>query len=61
MKTPPKKETKKQSKVVEHGLTASKIESISTKNSDNFKLELTTIQKPVVNLHRQNDIMILTG
>ena len=61
MKTPPKKETKKQSKVVEHGLTASKTESISTKNSDNFKLELTTIQKPVVNLHRQNDIMILTG
>ena len=61
MRTPPKKETKKKSKVVEHGLTASKIESISTKNSDNFKLELTDIQKPVVNLHRQNDIMILTG
>ena len=61
MKTPPKKETKKQSKVVEHGLTASKTESISTKNSDNFKLELTAIQKPVVNLHRQHDIMILTG
>ena len=61
MKTPPKKETKKQSKVVEYGLTANKTESISTKNSDNFKLELTAIQKPVVNLHRQNDIMILTG
>ena len=61
MKTPPKKETKKQSKVVEHGLTANRIESMSTKNSDNFKLELTAIQKPVVNLHRQNDIMILTG
>ena len=61
MKTPPKKETKKQSKVVEHGLTANRIESMSTKNSDNFKLELIAIQKPVVNLHRQNDIMILTG
>jgi phosphate starvation-inducible PhoH-like protein len=60
-KSPPKREVKKQSKVVEHSLTASKIESISTKNSDNFKLELTDIQKPIVNLHRQNDIMILTG
>jgi len=60
-KSPPKREVKKQAKVVEHTLTASKLESVSTKNSDNFKLELTDIQKPIVNLHRQNDIMILTG
>lgn len=60
-KSPPKREVKKQAKVVEHGLVANKLESVSTKNSDNFKLELTDIQKPIVNLHRQNDIMILTG
>lgn len=60
-KSPPKREVKKQAKVVEHTLTANKLESVSTKNSDNFKLELTDIQKPIVNLHRQNDIMILTG
>ena len=60
-KSPPKREVKKQAKIVEHGLVANKLESVSTKNSDNFKLELTDIQKPIVNQHRQNDIMILTG
>lgn len=33
--------------------------SISSKNSDNFRLELKDIQKPIVNLHRENDIVIL--
>lgn len=60
-KSPPKRESKKQTKEVEHGLVINRLESVSTKNSDNFKLELTGIQKPIVNLHRQNDIMILTG
>lgn len=60
-KSPPKREPKKQTKVIEHTLTVNKLESVSNKNSDNFKLELTDIQKPIVNLHRQNDIMILTG
>lgn len=60
-KSTSKREVKKQAKAVEHTLTANKLESVSTKNSDNFKLELTDIQKPIVNLHRQNDIMILTG
>lgn len=60
-KAPPKKREPKKTKVVEHGLVANKIESISTRNSDNFRLELKDIQKPVVNLHRENDIMILTG
>jgi len=59
-RTPEKRETKKD-KVVEHGLTSSKVQSVSTRNSDNFKLELKDIQKPVVNLHREHDIMILTG
>ena len=60
-KSPPKREPKKQTKVIEHTLTVNKLESVSNKNSDNFKLELTDIQKPIVILHRQNDIMILTG
>ena len=60
-KSLPKRENKKKEKVVEHGLTSNKIESISSKNSDNFKLELKDIQKPIVNLHREHDIMILTG
>ena len=59
-RTPEKREVKKD-KIVEHGLTYSKVQSISTRNSDNFKLELKDIQKPVVNLHREHDIMILTG
>jgi phosphate starvation-inducible protein PhoH len=59
-RTPPKRETKRE-KVVEHGLTANKIESISSRNSDNFKVELKDIQKPIVNLHRENDIVILDG
>ena len=60
-KSLPKRENKKKEKVIEHGLTSNKIESISSKNSDNFKLELKDIQKPIVNLHREHDIMILTG
>lgn len=59
-RTPVKREAKKD-KVVEHGLTSNKVESISSRNSDNFKLELKNIQKPIVNLHREHDIMILTG
>ena len=59
MKTPPKRETKRKDKVVEYGLTASKAESISSRNSDNFRLQLKDIQKPIVNLHRENDITIL--
>lgn len=35
--------------------------SISSKNSDNFRLELKDIQKPIVNLHRENEIVILDG
>lgn len=34
-------------------------ESISSRNADNFKLELKPIQKPIVNLHRENDIVVL--
>lgn len=34
-------------------------EAISSRNSDNFRLQLTDIQKPIVNLHRENDIVIL--
>jgi len=36
-------------------------ESFSSRNADNFKVELKAIQKPVVNLHRENDIVILNG
>lgn len=36
-------------------------ESISSRNSDNFKLQLTEIQKPIVNLHTENDMTILMG
>lgn len=57
-RTPPKRESKKE-KIVEHGLIANKVESVSSKNSDNFKFELKPIQKPIVNLHRENDIVIL--
>lgn len=35
--------------------------SISSKNSDNFRLQLKDIQKPIVNLHRENEIVILDG
>lgn len=35
--------------------------AFSSKNSDNFRLELKDIQKPIVNLHRENDIVILDG
>ena len=59
-RTPVKKESKKE-KVAEHGLTSNKVESISSRNSDNFMVDLKDIQKPVVNLHREHDIMILTG
>jgi len=59
-RTPLKREPKKE-KVVEHTLTSSKVESLSTRNSDNFKLELTRLQKPIVNEHRANDMVILTG
>jgi len=38
-----------------------KIESFSSKNCDNFKLELKAIQKPIVNLHKEHDIVILDG
>lgn len=31
----------------------------SSRNADNFRLELKPIQKPIVNLHRENDIVIL--
>ena len=57
-RTPVKKEHKKE-KVVEHTLTSSKIESLSTKNSDNFSLQLKDIQKPIVNIHRENDIVVI--
>lgn len=60
MKVPPKREVKK-TKIVEHTLTSSKVESISSRNADNFKLELTELQKPIVNQHRESDLVILTG
>lgn len=59
-KSTPKKETKKE-KFEDKTLSSNNFESISSKNSDNFRLELTTIQKPIVNLHRENDIVILDG
>lgn len=34
-------------------------ESFSSRNADNFRLELKPIQKPIVNLHRENDLVIL--
>ena len=55
MKTPPKKETKKQSKVVEHGLTANK--AVTSK----FRIELTKPQKEIVNFLRQNKVSLITG
>lgn len=57
-RTPVKREPKKKEKVVEHGLTSN---SISSRNSDNFTVQLKDIQKPIVNLHRENDIVILDG
>ena len=59
-KSAPKRENKKE-KVVDKTLSSSKFESISSRNSDNFRLELKDIQKPIVNLHRENDIVILDG
>ena len=55
MKTPPKKETKKQSKIVEHGLTANK--AVTSK----FRIELTKPQKEIVNFLRQNKVSLITG
>lgn len=56
----PKRETKKQPKAVDKTLTSSKIEhEFSSKNSDNFRLELKEIQKPIVNSHRENDIVVV--
>lgn len=57
-RTPTKREPKKD-KVVEHGLVANKVESLSTKNEDNFKVSPTKIQKPIINLHKENDLVIL--
>lgn len=45
------RKTSKRKAVIEH--------EFSTKNSDNFTLQLKDIQKPIVNLHRENDIVIL--
>lgn len=59
-KSAPKRESKKE-KVIDRTLTSNKSESISTRNSDNFRLQLKDIQKGVVNLHRENDIVILDG
>jgi phosphate starvation-inducible protein PhoH len=36
-------------------------EHISSRNSDNFRIQLKEIQKPIVNLHREHDIIILDG
>ena len=60
MQNKPKREPRK-SKVVDKTLTSSSTESISTRNSDNFRLQLKDIQKPIVNLHRENDIVVLLG
>lgn len=38
-----------------------KLESLSSKNIDNFKLEPTAKQKPIINLHKEYDIVILDG
>lgn len=40
---------------------SSKSKSYSSKNSDNFIVELLPIQKEVINLHIENDIVLLTG
>lgn len=40
---------------------ASEENSISSRNADNFRLELKPIQKPIVNLHREYDMVILSG
>jgi phosphate starvation-inducible protein PhoH len=56
----PKREPRK-TKVADKTLTSSSVESISTRNSDNFRLHLKDIQKPIVNLHRENDIVVLLG
>lgn len=45
------RKTAKKKSVSEH--------EFSTKNADNFTLQLKDIQKPIVNLHRENDIVIL--
>ena len=50
-KSPPKRETKKHAKIVEHGLTANK----STKE----KVELKPHQKPVANFLREQDISVV--
>lgn len=34
-------------------------QALSSRNKDNFRLQLTELQKPIVNLHRENDIVIL--
>lgn len=57
-KKPSLKKQVKKPKVVDNTLS---LNNRSTRNSDNFKLELTSLQKPIVNLHRENDIMILVG
>ena len=54
-KSPPKREVKKQAKVVEHGLTASK--AVTSK----FRIELTKPQKEIVNFLRQNKVSLITG
>ena len=51
MKTPPKREVKKQAKVVEHTLTANKNQEKTA--------ELKPHQKPVANFLRENDISII--
>ena len=38
-----------------------KLESFSSKSVDNFKSEPKAIQKPIINLHKGNDIVILDG
>jgi len=34
-------------------------ESVSSRDCDNFKLELHAMQKPIINLHKENDMIIL--
>ena len=38
-----------------------KIESLSSRNCDNFRLQLKAIQKPIVNLHKEHEVMIIDG
>lgn len=47
------RKTAKRKSTIEH--------EFSTKNSDNFTLNPTSLQKPIINLHRENDIAILIG